>query len=176
LPIVAHLRHPRFERLTTTMWGAYKKVSPAYLQSYLNEYAWRYNVRRNDGALSRNWSPAQPVVELGGGPGDRPDRQQHEQETAPVDRSGAHRRRPAGYVRSARHNAHDPGASLTCDRRRLRAEQEFAVPHTGQQAATSGIYANDCHAKQIALSKGETFPPCSHFRRAAHWRLIRATR
>ena len=31
--------------LTTGMRGAYKKVSPHYLQSYLNEYAWRYNAR-----------------------------------------------------------------------------------------------------------------------------------
>jgi hypothetical protein len=30
------------------MRGAYKKVSPAYLQSYLDEYAWRYN-QRNSG-------------------------------------------------------------------------------------------------------------------------------
>lgn len=36
------------------------------------------------------------------------------------------------------------------------------IPSTGHKAASSGIYANDCHAKQIALSKGETFPPCSH--------------
>lgn len=50
------------------------------------------------------------------------------------------------------------------------------MPSTGERATVSGIYANDCHAKQIALSKGEIFPPCSHCRRAAHWRLIRATR
>lgn len=49
------------------------------------------------------------------------------------------------------------------------------MPHTGDKATQSGIYANNCHAKEIALSKGETFPPCSHCRRAATWRLIRAT-
>jgi hypothetical protein len=49
------------------------------------------------------------------------------------------------------------------------------MPHTGQKAPASGIYANDCHAKQIALSVGETFPPCSHCHRAANWRLIRQT-
>ena len=40
-----------FGNLKTGMRGAYKKVSRAYLQSYLNEYAWRYNARRRDGAL-----------------------------------------------------------------------------------------------------------------------------
>ncbi|HEY4894945.1 MAG TPA: hypothetical protein VII01_02545 [Solirubrobacteraceae bacterium] len=49
------------------------------------------------------------------------------------------------------------------------------MPSTGQTAAVSGIYANDCHDKQIALSKGETFPPCSGCKRAANWRLIKAT-
>jgi hypothetical protein len=28
------------------MRGAYKKVSPQYLQTYVNEYTWRYNARR----------------------------------------------------------------------------------------------------------------------------------
>jgi len=37
-----------FGNLKTGMRGAYKKVSPAYLQSYLDEYAWRYN-QRNSG-------------------------------------------------------------------------------------------------------------------------------
>ena len=49
------------------------------------------------------------------------------------------------------------------------------MPHTGEKAQQSGIYSNDCHTKQIALSVGETFPPCSHCRRAANWRLIRRT-
>jgi transposase len=31
-----------FGNLKTGMRGAYKKVSLAYLQSYLDEYAWRY--------------------------------------------------------------------------------------------------------------------------------------
>ena len=37
-----------FGNLKTGMRGVYKKVSPAYLQSYLDEYAWRYN-QRNSG-------------------------------------------------------------------------------------------------------------------------------
>lgn len=47
---------------------------------------------------------------------------------------------------------------------------------TGHKATVSGIYANDCHRRQIALSKGETFPPCSHCHRAANWTLVRSTR
>jgi transposase len=34
-----------FGNLKTGMRGAYKKVSPKYLQSYLDEYAWRHNNR-----------------------------------------------------------------------------------------------------------------------------------
>ena len=33
------------------MRGAYNKVSLAYLQSYLDEYAWRYNARHNGRAM-----------------------------------------------------------------------------------------------------------------------------
>lgn len=35
-----------FGNLKTGMRGAYKKVSPRYLQSYVNEYTWRYNARQ----------------------------------------------------------------------------------------------------------------------------------
>ncbi len=35
-----------FGNLKTGMRGAYKKVSARWLQSYLDEYAWRYNARR----------------------------------------------------------------------------------------------------------------------------------
>jgi transposase-like protein len=35
-----------FGNLKTGMRGAYKHVSPAYLQSYLDEFAWRYNRRK----------------------------------------------------------------------------------------------------------------------------------
>ena len=42
-----------FGNLKTGMRGAYKKVSPRYLQSYVNEYAWRYNARHNGKALFR---------------------------------------------------------------------------------------------------------------------------
>jgi transposase-like protein len=40
-----------FGNLKTGMRGAYKKVSPRYLQTYLNEYTWRYNARREGVAL-----------------------------------------------------------------------------------------------------------------------------
>jgi hypothetical protein len=40
-----------FGNLKTGMRGTYKKVSPAYLQSYLDEYAWRHNAKREHGAL-----------------------------------------------------------------------------------------------------------------------------
>jgi transposase-like protein len=40
-----------FGNLKTGMRGAYKKVSPRYLQSYLDEFAWRYNARYGDGPL-----------------------------------------------------------------------------------------------------------------------------
>jgi hypothetical protein len=33
------------------MRGVYKKVSPAYLQSYLEKYTWRYNARRDGRAM-----------------------------------------------------------------------------------------------------------------------------
>jgi transposase-like protein len=35
-----------FGNIKTGMRGAYKKVSPEYLQSYLDEYAWRHNAQR----------------------------------------------------------------------------------------------------------------------------------
>jgi transposase len=41
-----------FGNMKTGMRGAYKKVSERYLQSYANEYAWRYNNRRNGGLFN----------------------------------------------------------------------------------------------------------------------------
>jgi transposase-like protein len=41
-----------FGNMKTGMRGAYKKVSERYLQSYTNEYAWRYNNRRNGGLFN----------------------------------------------------------------------------------------------------------------------------
>jgi len=38
-----------FGNLKTGMRGTYKKVSRKWLQSYLDEYAWRYNERHRDG-------------------------------------------------------------------------------------------------------------------------------
>jgi transposase-like protein len=40
-----------FGNMKTGMRGVYKKVSPHYLQSYLDEYAWRHNAKRNDEPL-----------------------------------------------------------------------------------------------------------------------------
>jgi transposase len=40
-----------FGNLKTGMRGAYKKVSRKWLQSYLDEYAWRYNQRRSGRAM-----------------------------------------------------------------------------------------------------------------------------
>jgi transposase-like protein len=40
-----------FGNLKTGMRGAYKHVSPRYLQSYLDEYAWRHNAQRLGPAL-----------------------------------------------------------------------------------------------------------------------------
>jgi transposase len=40
-----------FGNLKTGMRGAYKKVSRRYLQSYLDEFAWRYNARLERGSL-----------------------------------------------------------------------------------------------------------------------------
>jgi transposase len=40
-----------FGNLKTGMRGAYKKVSRKYLQSYLDEYAWRYNARREEDSM-----------------------------------------------------------------------------------------------------------------------------
>lgn len=38
------------------------------------------------------------------------------------------------------------------------------MPRTGEKCDTSGIYNANCnnnHIKQVALSKGDTFPPCN---------------
>lgn len=47
---------------------------------------------------------------------------------------------------------------------------------TGQKCEQSGIYESTCRDRiQIALSKGDTFPPCRACSSAVNWRLIRAT-
>ncbi len=46
---------------------------------------------------------------------------------------------------------------------------------TGQKCQQSGIYRSTCCGQEIALSKGDTFPPCQECRRAANWTLVRAT-
>ncbi|MHB1468473.1 MAG: IS1595 family transposase, partial [Solirubrobacteraceae bacterium] len=40
-----------FGNMKTGMRGVYKHVSPRYLQSYLDEYAWRHNAKREGRAL-----------------------------------------------------------------------------------------------------------------------------
>jgi transposase len=40
-----------FGNMKTGMRGVYKHVSPRYLQTYLDEYAWRHNAKRENGAL-----------------------------------------------------------------------------------------------------------------------------
>jgi transposase len=40
-----------FGNMKTGMRGVYKKVSPRYLQSYLDEYAWRHNAKLDGPAL-----------------------------------------------------------------------------------------------------------------------------
>jgi len=38
------------------------------------------------------------------------------------------------------------------------------MPHTGEKCQTSGIYTGSCHnhhVKEVALSVGNTFPPCN---------------
>ena len=40
-----------FGNLKTGMRGAYKHVSRAWLQSYLDEFAWRYNARYVSGSM-----------------------------------------------------------------------------------------------------------------------------
>jgi ISXO2 transposase-like protein len=37
--------------MKTGMRGVYKKVSAAYLQNYLDEYAWRHNAKREPSPL-----------------------------------------------------------------------------------------------------------------------------
>lgn len=49
------------------------------------------------------------------------------------------------------------------------------MPSTGHPCSTSGIYRPDCGGKEIALSKGEIFPPCAHCDKAVNWTLVQAT-
>ena len=51
-----------FGNLKTGMRGAYKHVSRRYLQSYLDEYAWRHNASASLARCSRSCLSAQPVA------------------------------------------------------------------------------------------------------------------
>jgi hypothetical protein len=47
---------------------------------------------------------------------------------------------------------------------------------TGQTNAQSGVYKSACCGYEIALSKGERFPPCRKCNKAATWNLVRPTK
>ena len=48
---------------------------------------------------------------------------------------------------------------------------------TGNKCPQSGIYQSVClHRVQIALSRGDTFPPCARGDHGVSWRLVQATR
>ena len=50
------------------------------------------------------------------------------------------------------------------------------MPNTGTSCQESGIYRADCvHRTEIALSRGETFPPCQRGNHGVNWTLVRAT-
>lgn len=50
------------------------------------------------------------------------------------------------------------------------------MARTGETCQHSGIYqGDDEHHEEIALSRGEKFPPCRNCQRAVNWTLIRAT-
>jgi hypothetical protein len=50
------------------------------------------------------------------------------------------------------------------------------MPYTGLICEQSGIYRGDCYgSREIALSRGDKFPPCSGCRDAVNWRLVRPT-
>ncbi|HLF44434.1 MAG TPA: YjzC family protein [Acidimicrobiia bacterium] len=60
-------------------------------------------------------------------------------------------------------------------RSRGRTERNRNMPSTGQKCQQSGIYQSGCTDKtQIALSKGDTFPPCRNHG-SVNWALIKAT-
>lgn len=48
---------------------------------------------------------------------------------------------------------------------------------TGHPCPKSGIWRSlsNCHSVEIALSVGETFPPCRYCRAAVTWILIQPT-
>jgi hypothetical protein len=46
---------------------------------------------------------------------------------------------------------------------------------TGYKCPRSGIWATVCHGSRIALSHGDTFPPCPQCHRGCTWRLVTPT-
>ena len=50
------------------------------------------------------------------------------------------------------------------------------MPLSSTKCTQSGIYQTTCrHKLQIALSKGDTFPPCRQCSEQVNWVLIKAT-
>jgi hypothetical protein len=47
---------------------------------------------------------------------------------------------------------------------------------TGEKCGQSGIYKSQCHGQEVALSRGDTFPPCQECRHATTWILVRPTK
>jgi hypothetical protein len=44
---------------------------------------------------------------------------------------------------------------------------------TGQKCTVSGLYEPSCGCiRRIALSRGDTFPPCRNCSHAVRWRLV----
>ena len=50
------------------------------------------------------------------------------------------------------------------------------MPKTSEKCQQSGIYKGSCGCKQIALSKGDTFPPCGSCKKAVNYTLVQATK
>jgi hypothetical protein len=50
-----------------------------------------------------------------------------------------------------------------------------ALNSTGHKCPQSGIWSSACHHRQIALSRGDTFPPCPTCHNGCNWRLIQPT-
>jgi hypothetical protein len=57
------------------------------------------------------------------------------------------------------------------------------MPHSGEKCTQSGIYNGTCttngaHVKQVALSAGNTFPPCNtaSCSGSVRWTLAQATK
>ena len=90
-----------------------------------------------------------------------------------TDHTGTSARDPRATGEVLPHNGR--GIPIVCSAPR-RQRGGDRMPSTGHKCTTSGIYRSSCNGRtEIALSNGETFPPCSHCRHAVTWTLVRAT-